>query len=154
MRTNSKLRKRIFKCWPLYTMLIPGMIYLIINNYIPMAGLVIAFKRFNYGKGIWGSDWVGLSNFTYLFKTQDAKNIIRNTIGYNLTFILLGNVLAVAVAVMLNFMRGTLNKKIYQTVILVPYLISMVVVSYIVFGFLSQETVSYTHPTLPTMEAV
>lgn len=123
----------------LFSMMLPGLIYLIINNYIPMAGLVIAFKRFNYGKGIWGSDWAGLSNFTYLFKTQDAKNIIRNTIGYNLTFILLGNVLAVAVAVMLNFMRGTLNKKIYQTVILVPYLISMVVVSYIVFGFLSQE---------------
>ena len=112
----------------LFSMMLPGLIYLIINNYIPMAGLVIAFKRFNYGKGIWGSDWAGLSNFTYLFKTQDAKNIIRNTIGYNLTFILLGNVLAVAVAVMLNFMRGTLNKKIYQTVILVPYLISMVVV--------------------------
>ena len=95
----------------LFSMMLPGLIYLIINNYIPMAGLVIAFKRFNYGKGIWGSDWAGLSNFTYLFKTQDAKNIIRNTIGYNLTFILLGNVLAVAVAVMLNFMRGTLNKK-------------------------------------------
>ena len=98
----------------LFSMMLPGLIYLIINNYIPMAGLVIAFKRFNYGKGIWGSDWAGLSNFTYLFKTQDAKNIIRNTIGYNLTFILLGNVLAVAVAVMLNFMRGTLNKKICQ----------------------------------------
>ena len=89
----------------LFSMMLPGLIYLIINNYIPMAGLVIAFKRFNYGKGIWGSDWAGLSNFTYLFKTQDAKNIIRNTIGYNLTFILLGNVLAVAVAVMLNFMQ-------------------------------------------------
>ena len=73
----------------LFSMMLPGLIYLIINNYIPMAGLVIAFKRFNYGKGIWGSDWAGLSNFTYLFKTQDAKNIIRNTIGYNLTFILL-----------------------------------------------------------------
>ncbi|MFQ7501122.1 MAG: ABC transporter permease subunit, partial [Blautia coccoides] len=66
-------------------------------------------------------------------------NIIRNTVCYNLVFILLGNLLAVAVAVMLNFLRGRMNKKIYQTVILIPYLISMVVVSYIVFGFLSQE---------------
>lgn len=123
----------------LFSMMLPGFIYLIINNYIPMAGLTIAFKRFDYSKGIWGSDWAGLSNFTYLFKTQDALNIIRNTIGYNLVFIILGNILAVAIAIMLNNLRGTMNKKIYQTVILIPYLISMVVVSYIVFGFLSQE---------------
>ena len=123
----------------LFSMMLPGLIYLIINNYIPMAGLVIAFKRFDYSKGIWGSDWAGISNFTYLFKTNDAFNIIRNTIGYNFVFIILGTVVAVAIAIMLNFLRGTMNKKIYQTVILIPYLISMVVVSYIVFGFLSQE---------------
>lgn len=123
----------------LFSMMLPGLIYLIINNYIPMAGLVIAFKRFDYSKGIWGSDWAGLSNFTYLFKTNDAFNIIRNTIGYNFVFIMLGTVVAVSVAIMLNSLRGTMNKKIYQTVILIPYLISMVVVSYIVFGFLSQE---------------
>lgn len=123
----------------LFSMMIPGFIYLIINNYIPMAGLVIAFKRFDYSKGIWGSDWAGFSNFTYLFKTNDAFNIIRNTIGYNFVFIILGTVVAVTIAIMLNFLRGTMNKKIYQTVILIPYLISMVVVSYIVFGFLSQE---------------
>lgn len=124
----------------LFSMMVPGIVYLIINNYIPMAGLVIAFKSFNYSKGIWGSDWTGLSNFTYLFKTQDAFNIIRNTIGYNVVFILLGNLFAVAVAIMLNFLKGKLNKKIYQTLILIPYLISMVVVSYIVYGFLSQDS--------------
>lgn len=129
-------RKMMFA---LFSMMLPGILYLIINNYIPMAGLTIAFKQFDYSKGIWGSEWCGLQNFTYLFKTQDAFNIVRNTIGYNLVFIGLGNVLAVAIAVMLNFLRGTMNKKIYQTVILIPYLISMVVVSYIVFGFLSQE---------------
>lgn len=123
----------------LFSMMLPGVIYLIINNYIPMSGLVIAFKRFDYSKGIWGSDWAGFSNFTYLFRTQDALDIIRNTIGYNVAFILLGNIVAVCVAVMLSFLRGKLNKKVYQTVILIPYLISMVVVSYIVFGFLSQE---------------
>ena len=123
----------------LLSMMLPGLSYLLINNYIPMAGLVIAFKRFDYSKGIWGSDWAGLGNFTYLFQTNDAFNIIRNTIGYNFMFIVLGTVVAVTIAIMLNFLRGTMNKKIYQTVILIPYLISMVVVSYIVFGFLSQE---------------
>lgn len=123
----------------LFSMMIPGFIYLIINNYIPMAGLVIAFKKYDYGKGIWGSPWTGFSNFTYLFKTQDARNIIRNTVGYNLVFIFLGTVLAVAIAIMLNNIRNAMSKKVYQTLILIPYLISMVVVSYIVFGFLSSE---------------
>lgn len=132
-------RARLKMSLALLSMMVPGLIYLIINNYIPMAGLVVAFKRYDYGAGIWGSEWTGLSNFTYLFKTQDAFNIMRNTIGYNLVFIILGNLFAVTVAIMLNFLRGKLNKKIYQTTILIPYLISMVVVSYIVFGFLSQE---------------
>lgn len=136
---TKKRRAQTKMTLALFSMMLPGFIYLIINNYIPMAGLTIAFKRFDYSKGIWGSDWAGLSNFTYLFKTQDALNIIRNTIGYNLVFIILGNILAVAIAIMLNNLRGTMNKKIYQTVILIPYLISMVVVYYIVFGFLCQE---------------
>lgn len=141
-KTAAKPRKKRVQTkmtLALFSMMLPGFIYLLINNYIPMAGLTIAFKRFDYSKGIWGSEWCGFDNFTYLFKTQDAVNIIRNTIGYNLVFIILGNVLAVAVAIMLNNLRGQINKKIYQTVILIPYLISMVVVSYIVFGFLSQE---------------
>lgn len=124
----------------LFTMMIPGLCYLIINNYIPMAGLLIAFKRYDFGKGIFGSEWCGLSNFTYLFRTRDAVNIIRNTLLYNLAFIVLGNILAVTVAVMLNFLKGKLSKKIYQTLILVPYLVSMVIVSYIVYGFLSTES--------------
>ena len=141
-KTAAKPRKKRVQTkmtLALFSMMLPGFIYLLINNYIPMAGLTIAFKRFDYSKGIWGSEWCGFDNFTYLFKTQDAVNIIRNTIGYNLVFIILGNVLAVAVAIMLNNLRGQMIKKIYQTVILIPYLISMVVVSYIVFGFLSQE---------------
>lgn len=124
----------------LISMMLPGMIYLIINNYIPMAGLVVAFKSFDYAKGIWGSGWAGLGNFTYLFRTQDAFNIVRNTLLYNIVFIFLGNILAVTVAIMLNFLRGKMNKKIYQTIILIPYLISMVVVSYIVYGFLSMDS--------------
>lgn len=136
-KSSKNTRKKMTLA--LFSMMIPGFVYLIINNYIPMAGLVIAFKRFDYSKGIWSSPWAGFSNFTYLFKTQDALNIIRNTIFYNLTFIILGHLLAVAVAIMLNFLKGKMNKKVYQTLILIPYLISMVVVSYIVFGFLSQE---------------
>lgn len=132
--------KNVFRHWELYLMMVPGMIYLIINNYIPMAGLIVAFKRYNYKEGIWGSDWAGLSNFKFLFGTRDAWLIIRNTIGYNLVFIITGTVFAIAVAIILNEIRAKVSKKIYQVFILIPYLISMVVVSYIVFAFLSSDS--------------
>lgn len=143
MRMNTKTKKTIKirkSSLALISMTIPGLLYLLINNYLPMAGLVIAFKRYDYSKGIWESPWAGFSNFTYLFKTQDALNIIRNTILYNLVFIALGTVVAVVIAILLNFLKGKLNKKVYQTLILVPYLVSMVIVSYIVYGFLSTES--------------
>lgn len=144
-KSGYKQKKKYWKggkakmSFALLSMMIPGMVYLVINNYIPMAGIVVAFKSFNYSKGIWGSDWNGLNNFTYLFKTKDAFNIVRNTLLYNIVFIVLGNICAVGIAIMLNFLKGNMNKKIYQTLILIPYLISMVVVSYIVYGFLSVD---------------
>lgn len=137
-KTANRLANKMMSL-ELLLMMLPGVIYLIINNYIPMAGLVVAFKRFNYQDGIWGSPWSGMSNFTYLFKTQDAFNIVRNTLCYNILFIFLGQIVAITIAIMLYFLYGEMNKKFYQTVILIPYLISMVVVAYIVFGFLSQE---------------
>ena len=124
---------------PLYLMFLPGAIYLLINNYIPMAGLVIAFKQVNWNKGILKSPWVGFSNFEYLFKTKEAWNITRNTLGYNIIFIILGTVIAIAVAILLNEITSMMLKKTYQTVILLPYLISMVVVSYLVYAMLSSE---------------
>ena len=133
----QKAVKAIKKYWPLYLMFVPGLIYLIINNYIPMTGIVVAFKQYNLRDGIYGSPWIGLSNFGYLFKNQDAWVMTRNTIGYNLVFIVLGTVLAIAVAIILNEVRAQAAKQLYQTLILIPYLISMVVVSYLVFAFLS-----------------
>ncbi len=133
----QKAVKVVKKYWPLYIMFIPGLAYLIINNYIPMTGIVVAFKQYNLRDGIYGSPWIGLSNFEYLFKNQDAWVMTRNTIGYNLVFIVLGTVLAIAVAIILNEVRAQAAKQLYQTLILIPYLISMVVVSYLVFAFLS-----------------
>ena len=132
--------KKLKRFWPFYVMMIPGLLYLIVNNYLPMFGLVIAFKRIDYRLGIFGSPWTGLSNFEYLFKTSDAWTITRNTIGYNAVFIILGTVVSVAVAVLLNEIRGVRRKKIYQTLILIPYLISTVVISYLVFAFLSVDS--------------
>ena len=133
----QKAVKVVKKYWPLYIMFIPGLAYLIINNYIPMTGIVVAFKQYNLRDGIYGSPWIGLSNFEYLFKNQEAWIMTRNTIGYNLVFIVLGTVLAITVAIILNEVRAQAAKQLYQTLILIPYLISMVVVSYLVFAFLS-----------------
>ena len=139
-KTKPNRWLRFYRCIPLYLMFLPGALYLLMDKYIPMAGLVIAFKKINWRKGIWGSEWVGFSNFTYLFKTKDAFNITRNTILYNLTFIVLGTVIAITVAILLNEIASKRMKQVYQTIILLPYLISIVVVSYLVFALLSSET--------------
>ena len=82
--------------WTLILFMVPGLVYLLINNYIPMAGIMLAFKKVNYTLGIFKSPWCGLSNFKYLFKTKDAAIIFRNTVLYNLAFIVLGTAAAVA----------------------------------------------------------
>lgn len=127
------------KYTPLYIMLLPGFVYLLINNYIPMAGIVIAFKKLDFRKGIFGSDWAGFSNFEYLFKTPDAFRITRNTICYNLVFIVVTLVCSVFVAILLSEIRSRMAVKCYQTMILLPYMISMVIVSYLVYAFLSSD---------------
>lgn len=138
---KKKLTWKKVKTWmPLYLMLLPGMIYIFINNYIPMAGIVLAFKKYDLREGIFGSPNVGLSNFEFLFKTKDAWVITKNTLGYNAVFIILGTIFAITVAILLNEVRNEKAKKIYQTVVLIPYLISIVVVSYIVYGFLNTQS--------------
>lgn len=123
---------------PLYVMALPGLAYLFINNYMPLPGLVLAFKNFKARSGIYGSPWAGLSNFKYLFATQDAFIITRNTILYNLTFIIVNTFAAILVAIVLAELTGRI-KKLYQSAILLPFLISAVIVSYLVFAFLSTE---------------
>ena len=100
--TVPKKKGKIRQFIPLYLMALPGLLYLLINNYLPMAGLTIAFRNVNYAKGIWKSDWCGLANFKYLFATKDAWIITRNTLLYNVAFIVLGTACAIAVAILLN----------------------------------------------------
>ncbi len=134
-------KKNNFKRWlPIYIMGIPGLVYLFINNYMPMYGLLIAFKRWNFKKGISGSEWYGLKNFKFLFSTGDAWVITRNTLLYNAAFIIMDMILCVALAIFLNEIRHKWSKKIYQTVVLLPYLMSMVLVSYLAYAFLDGNT--------------
>jgi len=135
---NRKLGKRFVRSIPFYIMALPAVVYLFINNYMPLPGLVLAFKNFNAKKGLYRSDWYGLKNFKYLFATGEALTITRNTLLYNFAFIIINTVLAIIVAILLSEMRSKF-KSVYQSLILLPYMISMVIVSYLVFAFLSTE---------------
>ena len=120
--------------------MVPGLVYLLLNNYIPRAGIVLAFKKVNYTLGIFKSPWCGLSNFKYLFKTKDAAIIFRNTVLYNLAFIVLGTAAAVATAILLGEVKKKKLLKIYQTSILLPHILSTAVIAYLAFAFLSKDS--------------
>lgn len=125
-------------------MVLPGTIWLLLFAYLPMFGTVIAFKNFHYDPNgffasIQNSEWVGLQNFEFLFNTNDAWIITRNTILYNLVFIVLGLILAVFVAIVLSELANKRLSKIYQTGMLFPHFLSWIVVSYFVFTFLSVD---------------
>lgn len=145
----KKKSRKFMNYLPLFLLMAPGLLYLLINNYLPMFGLVIAFKDINFTKGIFASDWVGFKNFEFLFKTQDAFVITKNTILYNGGFIIINTVAALAVAILLNEIKNLFLSRFYQSVILLPYLISMVIVSYLVFANLSIENGFMNKTILP-----
>lgn len=137
---NGYRRREFQKNAFLYLMALPAVLYLFINNYMPLVGLVVAFKNYTFKGGIFGSQWVGLANFKYLFSTSSAWVITRNTIGYNLLFIVVNTVGSVILAILLNEIRSRRMLKAIQTAILMPYLLSTVVISYLVYAFLSAQT--------------
>lgn len=131
--------RRMTRFIPLYLMMIPGIAYLIINNYMPMPGLMMAFKKFKYTKGIWGSTWCGMKNFTFLVSSRDLSLLLRNTLLYNVVFIILGTALSVTVAVLLNEVGRKKLQQTYQTLILIPHLMSYVIIAYIVYALFGGE---------------
>jgi putative aldouronate transport system permease protein len=136
---KKSLWDKIKKDRYLLLMLLPGIVYLLVNNYLPMFGIVIAFKQINYIDGIWGSPWVGLKNFEFLFGTSDAWLITRNTVLYNIVFIFTTLIVAVGFAIMLNELKNRLASRFYQSVMFLPFFLSMIIVGYLGFSLLSQE---------------
>lgn len=152
VRAPQRVKWNKWRKWlPLYLMMVPGLLYLLINNYIPMAGIVIAFKKINYADGIWKSPWAGLENFTYLFATKDAWVITRNTILYNIAFIAVNTVMGILIAILICDVRAKRAKKVYQSAILFPFLMSYVIVSYIVYALLSNENGMMNKIILPAL---
>ena len=130
---------RLRKYKALLVMMLPLVIIQILNGYLPLFGLTIAFKDIDYSKGLFASDWVGLKNFRFLFASNDIWHILGNTIVYNLIFIFLGMALSVSLSILLNEIKNRFIAKLYQTLLILPYFLSMVVVSYIVYAFLSPQ---------------
>ena len=124
----------------LLTMALPGIILLFIFAYLPMVGLVIAFKDYRFNLGILGSEWVGFENFRFLFGTDAAFRITRNTLLMNSAFIATTTVCALVVAILMNEVYRSRMSKYYQTMLFFPYFISWVIVSYFVFAFLNGQT--------------
>ncbi|HBF39387.1 MAG TPA: sugar ABC transporter permease [Firmicutes bacterium] len=128
----------------LFLMLLPGVLVLLFNNYLPMFGIVVAFKDFRFYDGsffssLLKSDWSGLRNFTYMFSSPDAFVFIRNTILYNLAFIITCTIIAIAFAIMLNEIYSRKLSKLYQSAMFLPYFLSWIVFSYLVYAFLSPD---------------
>ncbi|MFV0465754.1 MAG: ABC transporter permease [Lachnospiraceae bacterium] len=147
---NSKIGK-LKRYIPLYLMFLPGAIYLLINNYIPMTGIVVAFKQYNVRDGIWGSAWNGINNFKFLFATPDAWVITRNTILYNVSFIIINMIVGIIFAIFISDAISNRLKKVYQSSILFPFLMSAVIIGYIVYAFLSQSTGIVNNTILPAL---
>lgn len=133
---NQSLLSRIKKNLHVYLFLAPGVILLILFSYVPMGGLILAFKKFIATKGILGSPWVGLANFRRLFATVDAKRAITNTFIISLGRLVFTFWVPIILAVMLNEMSGVKSKKLCQTVLTIPHFLSWVVVGTILESFL------------------
>lgn len=128
-------RKMLKENLSLFLMTVPGIIFLILFNYLPMYGVVIAFKNYIPRKGIWGSPWVGFDNFKFFFTSQDAVRTIRNTVLYSLDFLVVDLVVGVCMALLFYHLRKGI--KVYHTIILIPRFISIIIVSFITYSILS-----------------
>lgn len=140
----SAFLKKVVRNRALLIMILPGTIWFLIFAYLPMFGTVLAFKDFRISRNgffasVMNSEWVGFKNFEYLFSTNDAYIITRNTILYNLAFILLGLIISVGFAILLSELLNKKLAKLYQTGMFLPHFLSWVIISYFAFTFLSMD---------------
>ncbi|CAM4496561.1 putative aldouronate transport system permease protein [Paenibacillus endophyticus] len=132
-KTFRYLNKKKF----LYLLLLPGIIYFLVFNYVPMYGVIIAFKDFNFAKGIWNSAWIGFENFRYMFGLSDFYTVFWNSLYLSFLKLVIGFPFPIILALFLNEMRNRTYQKITQTIIYLPHFISWVVIGGILVNFLS-----------------
>ena len=131
-RTLAQNRTLILMC-------LPAILFFFVFSYMPMPGAYIAFTNFQYDKGIFASPFVGLKNFEFLFRSGQLGLLLKNTVLYNLAFIILGNVLQLAFAILLNEVHVKVYKKTAQSIMFLPYFISDVLVSLLVYNLINYD---------------
>ncbi len=136
---NRKSLKTRLRGWEFYIMVLPAILYMLLFKYKPMYGVVLAFKKFKAASGIWGSPWVGTSNFERLFSSYWFPIIMRNTLGISVLSLVLGFPLPILLALALNEVRQGKYRKFVQTVTYAPHFISVVVLCGIIHLFLSPD---------------
>lgn len=124
----------------LLLMALPGLVVVFLISYMPMPGIVLAFKNYRAAQGVWGSDWVGLNNFQFLFNSGIAWEIIRNTLVLNTLFIIAAQVCSITMAVLMNEVYHTHLAKIFQSILFFPHFVSWVLVGFFTFAFLNSDT--------------
>lgn len=137
MRNTNLLNVKTKKQLQLWTFCIIPMILVFVFNYLPLPGIIIAFKRYRYDKGIFGSDWVGFKNFEFFFQSNDFIRITWNTLKMNFIFIVLGIVACCLVAILLFELRSRMKVKIFHTIMITPHFISMVILAFVVYILLN-----------------
>lgn len=131
--------KKVYKYRAFLLMLLPAVVYTLIFAYYPMTGIVLAFKKYTYAGGIWGSAWNGLENFKFFFQSGQAGLVTKNTVLYNIVFIVTSTVTQIAVAIMLTEIHNKYFRKISQSVMFLPYFISWVIVNVMAFNIFSSD---------------
>lgn len=138
MAKTSRL-KRLKQNYELLLLILPGSLFLLIFSYLPMYGITLAFQEFNYKQGLFGSPFVGLGNFKYLFMTDTAWRITINTLLLNGLFIVTGMAASIAIALMLFDITRKWTVKLYQSVLIFPRMLSWVVIGYMFYGIMSPQ---------------
>jgi putative aldouronate transport system permease protein len=146
--TRRANMKRVWdKNSTLFFMALPGLLLVFVFSYLPMFGIIVAFKDYKAVKGLFDSDWIGLKNFEFLFGTQDAWHVTFNTLFLNSLFIITSTLGAIGLALLLNEVRERFKimTNFYQSALLLPHFISYVIVSYFVFAFLNTDNGLVNH---------
>lgn len=140
MSGMERFFRNVKKSRTLLLMCLPAVLFFIAFSYAPLPGIYVAFVRYNYRDGIFGSQFVGLDNFEFLINSGKLVELTKNTILYNLAFIILGNAVAIFLAILLNEMQSKWFKKVSQTLMFLPYFISHVLVGLLVYNILNYDT--------------
>lgn len=124
----------------LFMLQLPAVVYVLLFNYLPMFGIIVAFKQYKFNLGIFGSPWNGIENFRFLFESNTFFTLIRNTLGYNVSFLVVSHILNMILALFLYNIKNKNSIKVFQSSLFLPYFLSWIVVSYISYALLAYDT--------------